>query len=247
MIFGSTAIKFWFPDFNREPKDLDLMTQGKSSREIEHLYIPEFEYIFENNSNPDYCDPNFLYTIKVSHLAWELKNNSWDKHMHDAIFLKEKGCTLDKELFISLYNRWSLMHGKKHVKMNVDNSDFFKETIYRRYNHEELHEHFAFYSRPLNEKIRKDIKSPLCSEELWNNLTFDDKLKCTLEEIFVLTSERFIFIDKPLPIKFARVKTLKHMIASTTSGWFNLFLIQNFKELISLEQEYFETKLKGIK
>jgi hypothetical protein len=33
MIIGSNAIKFWFPDFKREPKDVDI---------IKNMYIKEY-------------------------------------------------------------------------------------------------------------------------------------------------------------------------------------------------------------
>ena len=35
MIFGSTAIKYWFTDFKRNPKDIDKMSLGKTSKEVE--------------------------------------------------------------------------------------------------------------------------------------------------------------------------------------------------------------------
>lgn len=232
LIYGSTAIKYHFQNYSKEPKDLDVIKQSdieiniNSPKRIEQYYLPEFEYIFKNNKDKLYVDADFLYTIKMSHLSW---NINWDKHMKDAIFLKENGCKLDKTLYDSLLIAWNRIHGKKSVKMNVKNEDFFKANIKRRFNHEFLHEQFAFYDRPLNEKIRKDLNSPLCSETLWNNLSFDDKIKCALEEIMVLTAERFIFVDEnKLSIKHAKIKTLKNMITSTTSGWFNLFLKENF-------------------
>lgn len=182
LIYGSSAIKHHFPDYNREPKDIDIITSVESKfklnldsiKTIEQYYLPEFDYIFQRNKDKLYVDANFLYTIKMSHLSW---NINWDKHMKDAIFLKENGCKLDKELYTPLILAWGRIHGKKSVKMNVENDVFFKENIKRKYNHEFLHEQFAYYDRPLNERIRKDWNSPLCSEELWNLLSEEDKLK----------------------------------------------------------------------
>ena len=58
----------------------------------------------------------------------------------------------------------------------------------------------------------------------------EDKIKCAFEELMVLTAERYIFVEgkDKLPIRFAKIKMLKNMITSTTSGWFNLFLKINF-------------------
>ena len=174
----------------------------------------------------------------------------WDKHMKDAIFLRTKGAIFNKEVYDKLTKLWIRKHGNKKVKMNVKNEDFFKENIKRKFNHEFLHEQFAFYDRPLNEKIRKDLNSPLCSEDLWNVLSEEDKIKCAFEELMVLTAERYIFVEgkDKLPIRFAKIKMLKNMITSTTSGWFNLFLKINFDELIKTDfPEYFYEKINELK
>ena len=255
LIYGSTAIKHFFPDYEREPNDLDIITREDNKlhldipwcKRIEQYYLPEFEFIFENNMDELYVDPDFLYTIKMSHLSWDI---NWDKHMKSAIYLQEKGAEIDKELYDSLILAWSRVHGKKAVKMNVKNSDFFKPLIYRKYNHEFLHEQFAFYDRPLNERIRKDLDSPLCSEELWNLLCSEDKMKCALEEIYVLAAERFIFVQEgehPWKLGHAVTRTLKNMITSTTSGWFNLFLKQNFNSLRTYKVPHIIEKIKELK
>lgn len=255
LIYGSTAIKYFFPDYNKEPHDLDIITKEDNKfaieiqdlKRIEQYYLPEFEYIFENNRDDLYVDPNFLYTIKMSHLSWDI---NWDKHMKAAIYLQEQGCKLNKELYNSLMVAWSRVHGKKSVKMAVKNSDFFKENIYRKFNHEYLHEQFAFYDRPLNERIRKDLDSPLCSEELWNLLSFEDKIKCSLEEIYVLSTERYIFVrenERPWKLEHAVTKTLKNMITSTTTGWFNLFLKENFNLLRAYNPEHIIKKINYLK
>jgi hypothetical protein len=255
LIYGSTAIKYHFPDYEREPLDLDIITETDNKftieirdlKRIEQYYLPEFKYIFDNNKDDLYVDPDFLYTIKMSHLSWDI---NWDKHMKAAIYLQEQGCKLDKVLYNSLIKAWGRIHGKKSVKMGVKNSDFFKENIYRKFNHEYLHEQFAFYDRPLNERIRKDLDSPLCSEDLWNLLSEEDKIKCALEEIYVLSAERYIFVqdgERPWKLEHAVVRTLKNMITSTTSGWFNLFLKENFNILRTARPEHIIKKIEELK
>jgi len=251
LIFGSEAMKYWFNDA-KNPKDIDIIVNSKDTPKninekglsVEFYYSPGFKYIFKNNKDKQYVDPDFLYTIKVSHAAWDV---NWTKTMKDIEFLKSKGCKLDMELFKLLYRDWENLHGKKNVKMNVENDNFFKENIKRKFDHDWLHEQIAFNDRPMNEKIRKDLNSPYCSEELWDRLNHDEKIKTALEELFVLTAERYIFVDKPLPLQFARTKMLKQMITSTTSGWFNRFLIENFSELREAEHEYFKMKIQKIK
>ena len=250
LIYGSEAIKHFFSDYPNDPKDLDIIVSEdlkidiKTDKILEQYYLPEFQYIFNNNKDHRYVDPDFLYTIKMSHLSWDI---NWDKHMKGAIFLKENGAKLDKELYDSLMVAWSRVHGSKKVKMNVKNEDFFKANIKRRFDHEFLHEQFAFYERPLNERIRKDLDSPLCSEVLWNLLSEEDKFKCAFEELMVLTAERFIFVEDKVPVKYAKIKMLKNMITSTTSGWFNLYLKENFKKFVDTDfPNYFYAKIKDL-
>ena len=59
--------------------------------------------------------------------------------------------------------------------------------------------------------------------------------------------ERYIFVEKPLPINIARNKVLKQMITSTTSGWFRKFLILNFGILRLRDKDYINKKIKKIK
>jgi len=250
LAIGSQAMRYWFSN-SREPKDWDfiqpLSKTNKNTKEVQFYWVPSFQYILDNNKDDKFVDPDFLYTIKMSHVAWDI---NWDKTMKDILFLKEKGCKLDKNLFNMLYKEWEILHGKKKVKMDVENDDFFKENIKRKYDHEWLHEQFMFGDRPLNEKIREDLNSPLCSEILWNNLSKLQKLKCASEELMVLTAERYIFVDelnKPMPLQIAKTKMLKKMITNTTSGWFNRFLIDNFDVLRTMYNEHFKQKIDIIK
>ena len=246
LIYGSTAIKYWFSDF-RDPKDEDIISDDyiKQNKNEDIHWIDEFLYLKVHNKDEKYVDPNFLYTIKMSHLSWNIWN--WDKHMRDTIFLKNKWCKIDYDFYSLLMKWWWRVHWKKNIKMNVINDWFFKERIKRKYDHDWLHEQYAFYDRPLNERIREDLNSPLCSKKLWDELPKEDKIKCALEELYVLTTERYIFIDNPIPLSFAKTKMLKQMIVSTTSWWFNLFLKENFYLLRVIEPEHIINKINNLK
>ena len=50
----------------------------------------------------------------------------------------------------------------------------------------------------------------------------------------MLAAERYIFVQEPeksWKLEHAVIKTLKNMITSTTTGWFNTFLKLNFNTL----------------
>lgn len=91
LIYGSCALKYWYTE-SRIPSDVDIISPN-------HDWISAFEYVFDNNKHDQYVDPDFLYTIKVSHAAWDI---NWDKTLKDISFLKSKGCKLD-ETFYNLF------------------------------------------------------------------------------------------------------------------------------------------------
>lgn len=232
-IYGSCALKHWYPE-TRIPSDIDIISPN-------HDWIPAFQYLLENNKHSQYVDPNFLFTIKVSHASW---NIHWDKTLHDIVFLKNKGCTLDKEFYNLLYNDWKKIHKKKNVKLSTSNDKFFTNKITRKYSHDYLHEILSFYEQPLHEKIRKDLNSPQCDEKLFNELSNEDQFKCALEEVLVIATERFVLSGRPL--NNSKYLALKTLITSSTTGWFNLYLILNFDKLIYSNNTHWKTKLLEI-
>ena len=233
LIFGSCAVKHWFPEF-RIPNDLDILSK-------QDYWISAFDYLSKNQHN-QYVDPNFLYTIKISHAPWDIH---WDKTIKDILFLRDKGCELDLEFYTLLYKDWCFYHKDKKIKLNVSNDKFFSDNVTRKFNHDQLHEFLCFYDRPLHERIRKHKNSPLCDEKLFVNLSFEDRIKTALEEIHVIATERYLF-NKSIPLKHAKYKALKHLITSMTKGWFNRFLIINFDHLMNYEIDTWKFKLENI-
>lgn len=248
MIYGSTAIKHWFPDYPNQPKDVDILSPQKQ-KESDCQWHPLLEKVLSYNSDSAYLDPDLLYTFKISHLSYPIK---WDKHMKDALFLKQRGACINQDVYDLLMQVWEEVHSdkfgsKKRISLNKQVSDFFTKTVERRFEHDWLHEQFAFYEHPLHEKIRKSDTNPLPSKELWDGLTFDDKLKCALEECYVIASERFVFIEDPLPQNIAFVKAVKHLITNMTKGWFNQFLKENFLEILEYPRNHFYTVLDTLR
>lgn len=226
LILGSVALKHWFPDLPRQPKDLDCISPfTKSTKECEAHWVNSFSYILENNQDSAYVDPDFLYTIKISHAAWDAH---WDKTMHDIHFMKKKGCKLDKALYNLLFKEWIRIHGPKNITVTGSPEEFFNGNVSRQYNHDDLHHLVKFYDEPLHNRIRRDPNDVRTSKYLWDKLNHQDKLKCVLEEAYVFALERYF----QYPPKIAIYKALKHLVTKSTKGYFNLFMIDNFEELI---------------
>ena len=68
-------------------------------------------------------------------------------------------------------------------------------------------------------------------------------MKCALEEAYVFAIERYL----EYPPNIALSKALKTLITSSTKGWFNFFLIDNFFNLIYYNHERYITIFKEIK
>jgi hypothetical protein len=223
ILIGSRAIKHWFSDF-REPKDWDYICNEKYSnlknleKDLEIHIIPK---IFDNYKE-DTLNPNDLYTLKCSHIFWNIK---WQKHIYDIQFLQNKGCTLNEKLFWKLYNYWIEIHGKrKEPDFNKTTEEFFQDKVKREYNHDELHLNFMYYDFPLYQKVLINPNSVEPSQELFNQLSFEDKIKLVDEECYVIGYERW---SNELP-KVAYYRALKVMIQRLAPIWLAKFIIENY-------------------
>ncbi len=166
ILIGSFAIKYWFPDFPRDPKDKDFAVDKvmSSNRETEYLYNP----VICNWVKDDICcSPDELYTLKVSHLFWDI---NWEKHMWDVQWLKEKGCKLILPLFYELYEFWNKYHGKnKRSRLDMSSEQFFDNAITCPYSHDWLH--ILLNNPPTYTKVLKDGAEVNVSEEKFNLLS----------------------------------------------------------------------------
>lgn len=186
MIFGSTAIKHYFPDYKHEPKDIDYIVKDKSkfkdTLKKEYFELPLLTF-------QEYINPDELYTLKISHSVRHLRNNKFHKHLSDIRFLKSKGCKLLPELLDKLLLFWDNYHGKRLIPdMDKPNDKFFNDKVNRKFNHDDLHNHFKFLKRPAYETIKYDLSKAKVEEELFEKSLLKEII--VLEELFVLTYER---------------------------------------------------------
>ena len=250
LIFGSKAIKHWFPNYKFEPKDLDLITKDESKEKgVEKYWNPAFDYILAHNKDPEYVDPDFLLTIKASHSNWDVK---WDKTMSHILFLKKNGCVIVKELYDLLKKDWKQIHGRENAPLrNKSSKEFFDDAVPRKYDHDNIHRAVAYYDEPLFFRILKTENSVDCSKEKFDNLSHDDKIRLAKEEIFVTALERFL-IPKEFDFNKRRAYTwsLKKFVTTMSTGWMSFFLIDNFEELLydeKVDGNYVEKFKQNIK
>lgn len=218
ILIGSAAIKYHFPDFSRIPKDEDYIGNGKNiPGKIEFHENPIFD-----NYQHEIMLPNDLYTLKMSHLFWDIK---WEKHIYDVQFLKSKGCVLNLELFNQLYEYWNKLHGKnKRSDLTMSSDDFFNNAL-KTYNHDELH--LLINPVPMFTKVLKDGAEVDVCEKKFEKLTYEEKLELVREEVYVMAYERLNDRD----YRTAYVWMLKKFIIAHAPIWEAIFIIENYKTL----------------
>lgn len=223
---GSTALKELFPDFGREPKDMDLLIHSEDTRRdhafttrIEFLQCPPlYTYLEANGLTAD-----VLLTLKCSHIFW---NINWDKHMHDICFLFGKGCKVIRPLFDELYQHWNEWHGNnKRSQLAMTAEDFFNNAVSCPHDHDWLHT--LINPSPTYLKVLKDGAEVDVSEDKFNALSFEEKCDLVREEVYVMAYERM----GSRSYKAAYYWMLKKFIMSHAPMWEALFILENFRHL----------------
>jgi hypothetical protein len=233
ILIGSRAIKHWFPDFKRDPKDWDyIIFEGEKVLKSNEIRI-------ENLINPVFTGyeypiilPNDLYTLKMSHMFWDI---NWDKHMFDIQFLKDKGCKINIELFHKLYEFWNSYHSKNRRSDLVMNAeDFFDNALKCEYDHDFIHTLLNPY--PTFNKVLKDGAEVEVDENKFHLLSYEEKCDLVYEEVMVMAWERWPKLD----YRRAYSKMLKKFIINHAPIWEAIFIIENFKELHKPKFNYFK-------
>lgn len=237
ILIGSRAIKHHFDDFPRDPKDTDYIV-----KEVPDVKEEQTEYLINTileNYQGDILDPDSLYTLKISHIFWDIK---WEKHMFDIQFLRKKGCKLKMDLFYQLYEFWNVYHSKNRrsdLKMSAE--DFFNNALKCEYDHDYLHT--LINPSPTYQKVL--IGEVEVSEEKFKLLSHQEKCDLVSEEVMVMAWERY----SKLHYRVAYSKMLKKFIINHAPIWEAIFIIENFIELHKPKFNYFDKinqQLNGI-
>ncbi len=203
VLVGSRAIHFWFPDFRRggdEGADWDWLSAAPvdapwrmENDDVHEVFVDE--RINGWHWGDPIATPDELYTLKLSHMFWEVNGSTqnWNKHMYDIIFLQKKGCLFLPELYDLLLPIWKGQHGGRKAKLVGKTKDgFFQDAVTRIYDHDSIHEAVAYRERPAYESILKPGSQVDCSFELFQALSHEEKVILCREEVEVTAYERLI-------------------------------------------------------
>lgn len=232
ILFGSRAIKYHFPDFDRELKDWDFLVPyrtGKSTLDdVEYKYIkPILDDInaewHPDKRNIEVLDPDRLLTLKISHLLYD---NNWEKHLNDTQFLISKGAKIKYGLFYDLVNWWKvILPPVRRSNLNMDKEQFFKNKINYIIDHDMIHT--ILNPTPVYTKILRTGHSVKVDPGKFYTLTHENKLELVREEVYVMAWERGRRHNHVEAYQWM----LKRFIMHHAPLWEMIFIIQNYKEL----------------
>lgn len=238
MIIGSTAIKHYFSDFPREPKDLDVVVLTKKGldKPVNNTEFLENPIILKYQDS-GYLEPNLLLSLKISHLFWDV---NWSKHLFDVQFLLGKGCKYNVTLIKELYDFWQDYLPKiRRSRLELNKEDFFNNAV-----NEDSEEHDYLHTllnpTPSYTKLLKDGCEVELDENKWYNLTEDEKSDVVFEETAVMAYERYKNID----YRRAYNKQLKDNIMKHFPMYIALFAIENYPQL-ERPKYNFKTKIEN--
>lgn len=241
LVIGSHAARKLFPDFPRVPADIDYMTLSTASEDFviglrvaggdvfSHPGLDDWLRGRESGYGRAFATLDELYTFKVSHSHWEIPNGSWNKHMHDVVWLRQRGAKLIPELYDILVPVWAEVHGKPKMSLQREKGDFFSDAVVRIYDHDSIHESVAFGDRPLYERFLKPGASVDMDMKLVRAADVDTICMLLREEVYATALERIVIPrDYRCSPGAAYLWALRRTITSLTKGWTSRFMIENY-------------------
>ena len=251
VLIGSRALAYWNPALEIKPEtDWDVISYDfHEGCEVHHPdFLNNKEMMqYSTSSLVDLPDGNSarvmsllgLAIIKRSHLWRDL---SFDKHItmyHKfglADYLEEFGKTdiVQKDLQTRT-DMTRKAFPQRNPNLMQTKEDFFDDAVTKKYDHDYLHELFAYYDKPLYTRMLKDNNLAWCSKHQWETFTHEDQLLCVAEEAYVIATERFLIPnDWKYNSKLAYLKALKKICTTLTSGWFRDKAIDYYPDLVNL-------------
>ena len=254
MLVGSRAIAYWNPEFKiGSNSDWDIIGTPESEdyfrmflgipdedriewHDPNHLNNKDMIFIFETGDCV--CSPYGLAIIYRSHLH---RDWNWDAHItkyHKFILpLLKNDLHLSDPTLLERIKLTKKAYPQGNPNLMQSNEMFFDDPVKKVYDHDFLHELYAYEDRPMFEKLKHEGEEgkAWCAKDLWDELSHLQKLQCVAEESYVIATERFMVPnDWNYPTKKAFYFALKKVCTTLTSGWFRDFAIDNFPQVFEL-------------
>ena len=246
LLIGSRALEYWFGSIDIKPStDFDVISEspieGCEFHDIKFLnnadvekYSTSATYLLPDGSYANVVKPLGLALIKRSHLWRDLSFPKHITHYHKVLGAYRVWSNEDIQFLNTRIELTKQAFPQGHPNLMQSKDDFFDDAVVKKYQHDDLHEMFAFYDKPLYTRLLRNENLAWCEEDKWNTLSYDEKCKCVAEEVYVIATERLLIPFKnKYPYKIAFFKALQKVCTTLCSGWFRDFAIDNYPEIVA--------------
>ena len=198
-----------------------------------------YETIKKDIGKGMYASPEWLYFMKMSHRFKKNSPHFW-KTARDIFYMRSLGVQMpvgSEELF---KEREKLTYTNSLPKLNVRKSEFFKDEVYAKYSHDDIHVAVKLYEKPAYTYFLKDGEEVMCDKNKFFSISNDLRLASCCEEVITLVAERSLipFDFKP-DVEKMFFYSLSKVSTSITSGWFREYCYDNIPNVINFyEQNY---------
>lgn len=254
LLIGSRALNYWLGDKVKinESTDWDIISEENLDPDSK---FANYEWhnadILNNHAVENYASDETIefngHTVHVVHiigLALIKRSHLWrdlsfDKHIthyskHLALAV-ELANESDRKFLADRTTLTKKMFPQGNPNLMQSKEDFFDDAVTKKYDHDFLHELFAYHDKPLYTRLLRDPNLAWCEESKWNELGYTDKVRCVAEEVQVIATERFLIPKNwDYPVKLAYYNALKKVCTTLCSGWFRDFAIDNFIEIMQI-------------
>jgi hypothetical protein len=248
VMIGSKAAEVW--GMNRlPPQDTDIWSDVViPERKGWDVHIHSTELLNLIPTKNGIALPDALYTIKCSHLGWNIK---WEKTKQDILWFKLKhNCQLIPELYEALLDVWNTEHGdKSFLSLNKDKEAFFQDAVTYIYEHDYLHQLVAHPNPPVYTKCLKDGQDVLIDKEKFDKMEFEDKVRMFREEITTIAIERWMvnpYWKGKVSWYQAHMLSLQKTITNLTKGWATSFIVLNLEHFVKPDYSYFKHSIETL-
>lgn len=254
LLIGSRALNYWFPSVPvSEDTDWDVISDKPieccewhnpdllNNKDIVNYASPDI-VVLPNGNTARVVYPLGLALIKRSHLHRPLSFQKHITHYHKVLRYQHIFDYSDKKFLEERIALTKKQFPQGNPNLMQSREDFFDDAVEKKYDHDYLHELFAYYDKPLYTKLLRKEGLAWCEREKWELLSHQDKLKCISEETQVIAAERFMIPNNwDYPSKLAYMKALEKVCTTLCSGWFRDYAIDHYPEVLEMyNKEKFE-------
>lgn len=248
-IYGSYALKHWFPDWDGPVKDIDVILLDQDAWDDDFAATLDQTMLFEVKVAPwfehlahltqdGFFTPEGLLTNKMAHAHID---EHWIKCMRQIEFLQSKGVGYDRDALLAMRRVWNEIHAGKRQPMDFNKTpdEFFNSQVERFVDHDELHDALRIGDVPAFTRILANDTTVEVSRDKFEALPYEQQLHTVIEEVAVLGVERYFHVKDP---RDAYRKALRDFCTRMTNGWYNIFLLENYSKIL----HYNETNIYEI-